>query len=515
MDNAYKSVDFESHLGCVMSAKLFRITLSLALFYSCNTKEYEGATSSLKLDGVTYFSSDELGQPPGGLIDPNSLFEPLLRADGEILVGTLKTDAMVVTNVAQKDAYAIPAGSRVVIIAQNGEFVRVVTEKTDGSEQTVEGFLPLELIDLTKKVSGEGDATSQAENSKIDGNSDITEEMGSIDGSGKSISTDEEVEGQEEKIPLCTAARFVIVSKGISVGFNPRPMVCEDGKKGSSCPVPGEVMKRPERVDELAYFELEGTNVASWEITSLVNSHGRETKSKTEHTHGKEGKTKRIYLKEVLSANDFHFPFRKFTMKPFSEANVPGESCIIKMSQVSPVVFDLKDVGTFQGVEPGESDIKFDLNGDGVKQNTGWIKTAMAFLAMDRNGDGKINSGRELFGEHTNGKRFENGYLALSSLDSNDDGIIDSSDADFSKLVLWRDLNMNAVTDEGELTSLDAASITKVSLSYKKSSLSGVRFPGGNDVRYESRFFGPKECGVEGCKTYDVFFGTIDSIAAR
>ena len=114
--------------------------------------------------------------------------------------------------------------------------------------------------------------------------------------------------------------------------------------------------------------------------------------------------------------------------------------------------------------------VTFDLNATGQAVNTGWITSGEGFLVLDRNGDGVINNGSELFGSSTrltNGDRAANGFAALSELDSNGDGLITSLDADWSRLKVWVDTDPNA--GAGTLYGLNALNIAALNLSYTTS----------------------------------------------
>lgn len=107
---------------------------------------------------------------------------------------------------------------------------------------------------------------------------------------------------------------------------------------------------------------------------------------------------------------------------------------------------------------------KFPLNPGG---ETMWPKADHPgwFVAYDRDGNGLIDQKNELFGEE--GEKIPNGFEALKALDSNKDGMIDSRDKEFKKLVLWQDKNGDGVSQPEELVPL-SSKITKISLKYKK-----------------------------------------------
>lgn len=85
------------------------------------------------------------------------------------------------------------------------------------------------------------------------------------------------------------------------------------------------------------------------------------------------------------------------------------------------------------------------------------------FLAIDEQGSGKITSNRQLFGESTT---YKNGFESLKRIDSNNDGVIDLKDKLYSKLVLWKDINGDGVSDKGELFTLESQGVVSISLKY-------------------------------------------------
>ncbi len=122
---------------------------------------------------------------------------------------------------------------------------------------------------------------------------------------------------------------------------------------------------------------------------------------------------------------------------------------------VSPLVIDLNGDGiNTLGFTAG---VYFDLDANGFAESCGWIDTNDGFLALDRNENGKIDDGRELFGDQTllqNNSLAHGGFEALADLDSNQDGVINEADDEFENLKVWQDSNVNGLSSEDELHSL-------------------------------------------------------------
>ena len=139
----------------------------------------------------------------------------------------------------------------------------------------------------------------------------------------------------------------------------------------------------------------------------------------------------------------------------------------------SPIIIDLNGDGV-QTYARDSQIVRFDLDNNGFAERTGWIDEYDGFLVRDLNGDGRINNGSELFGNHTllaNGKKAANGFDALKELDSNGDGKITRADDAWSELRVWQDRNQDAWSAKGELYTLDELGITELNTEYTTSKL--------------------------------------------
>lgn len=135
---------------------------------------------------------------------------------------------------------------------------------------------------------------------------------------------------------------------------------------------------------------------------------------------------------------------------------------------VSPLILDLDGDGVTTLALPTAA-VYFDLDHNGFAERTGWVAPTDGLLVLDRNHNGQIDSGAELFGNHTrlaDGRKAANGFEALAAFDANTDGQINSADAVFDQLRIWKDTNSNAVVDDGELLSLSDANVASMGLQY-------------------------------------------------
>jgi hypothetical protein len=148
-----------------------------------------------------------------------------------------------------------------------------------------------------------------------------------------------------------------------------------------------------------------------------------------------------------------------------------------KCDGMSPILIDLKDNSLGFELTSAAEGVVFDLGAQGSLNQVAWTPpdSDVAFLAMDRNSNGQIDDGSELFGNATplnSGQRASNGFEALVDLDGGaelSDGQIDSSDAIYNRLRLWLDRNHNGLSERDELLSLKAGRVLVVYTDYRES----------------------------------------------
>lgn len=145
-----------------------------------------------------------------------------------------------------------------------------------------------------------------------------------------------------------------------------------------------------------------------------------------------------------------------------------------------PLSLDLDGDGQVNTL-PRRAGVYFDLDNSGFAEQTAWLAPGDGFLVLDRNNNGHIDGGAELFGSETtlnNGKVAENGFEALAEWDSNADGKITAEDAIYHRLRIWQDKNSNGVVNSGELNTLQAHGIAEIHLDYQNG------FWDENDIRH-------------------------------
>lgn len=155
------------------------------------------------------------------------------------------------------------------------------------------------------------------------------------------------------------------------------------------------------------------------------------------------------------------------------------ESESVSVQKSDPIVLDLDGDGV--ELTSYKNGANFDITGQGRLAQTAFVTGGDAFLALDRNNNGRVDNGAELFGDQRGAR---NGFEELRKLDSNGDNIIDAKDPVYELLRLFKD-DGNGRTDKGELISLREAGIESISLAYENVD---VRATGGNRLSQIAAF---------------------------
>lgn len=181
--------------------------------------------------------------------------------------------------------------------------------------------------------------------------------------------------------------------------------------------------------------------------------------------------------------------------------------------KTSPILLDL-DRNQFH-LSGGP--VSFDIDADGYSETIAWTSAGEldGFLYLDRNGNGVVDDGSELFGNATllaSGEVAQNGFQALAEFDllergGIEDGVIDPLDLVFADLRVWVDVNADGTSELHETLSLVEARVLAIELDYTESPRTDQH---GNEFRYIARAWIEVNGKAKKLWTTDVFFNLLE-----
>jgi Ca2+-binding RTX toxin-like protein len=150
-----------------------------------------------------------------------------------------------------------------------------------------------------------------------------------------------------------------------------------------------------------------------------------------------------------------------------AEAGQLGNSGVMQFDRqsigvLSAILVDLDGDG-LEAKRAGKSSAWFDMNGDELRDDTGWMSGGDGMLVIDRDRDGAITKTSELsFLSEKEGAK--NSWEGLAALDSNKDGKLDKNDTRFGELKVWADGNGDGISQGDEIKSLLELGIAEIGL---------------------------------------------------
>ena len=132
---------------------------------------------------------------------------------------------------------------------------------------------------------------------------------------------------------------------------------------------------------------------------------------------------------------------------------------------ITPIAIPLEDHLEAADIEDGDRTVAFDADGSGFQRRWTWIRPNAGWLVFDRHDDRRVTSGLQLFGSVTFWLFWENGYQALRALDDDGDGSLAGRELD--GLAVWRDQNVNGMSERGEVRPVAAWGIRALSCLYE------------------------------------------------
>jgi tetratricopeptide (TPR) repeat protein len=160
-----------------------------------------------------------------------------------------------------------------------------------------------------------------------------------------------------------------------------------------------------------------------------------------------------------VAAADGEQPIEQVRLK-VARAALKAFSELEPSNATTPIVMHLSECQSLSRLTDASVTTAFDLDGSGRDVRWPWLKPDTALLVWNPTGDGRITSGRQLFGSVSWWLMFGNGYDALDALDDNRNGELSGSE--LAGLGVWQDRNQDGVSDPGEVRTLAQAGVVAI-----------------------------------------------------
>jgi hypothetical protein len=148
---------------------------------------------------------------------------------------------------------------------------------------------------------------------------------------------------------------------------------------------------------------------------------------------------------------------------------------------VSPIILPAAPGQGIDALSAPGTRVCFDLDGDGVVESCSWVRPTTGILVWDPDRSGRVDSGRDLFGNATWWLLFSDGYRALDALDDDRDGWL--SGAELQSLSIWYDLNSDGKAESGEVIPIERTEIVGLATHWDAHEGTALRATRGMQLR--------------------------------